>query len=156
MRPWLLCSHSLTVTKLVAGGQVLWHVLLYSQLRVLASSTAVAGAHADHWPAQLSACVCLFGCPRCHRSQGQPIKAACAALMVHDVSAAVTALHLGNEPEQAAMLCIALGRTAGLQGGPTDRVFEALAVKYEAAGANHGMHMRLVKSGAGCSSCWVA
>jgi hypothetical protein len=54
--------------------------------------------------------------------------------MVHDVSAAVTALHLGHEPEQAAMLCIALGRAAGLQEGLTDRVFEALAIKCEAAG----------------------
>jgi hypothetical protein len=52
------------------------------------------------------------------------------------VSAAVAALHLGNEPEQATMLCIALGRAAGLQAGLVDRVFEALAVKCEAAGAH--------------------
>lgn len=97
--------------------------------------TAVAGAHADHWPARVFVCVPLWLPLCCYRSQVQPIKAACAALMVHDVSAAVTALHLGNEPEQAAMLCIALGRTAGLQEDLTDRVFEALAVKCEAAGA---------------------
>jgi len=69
------------------------------------------------------------------RSQGQPIKAACAALMVHDVAAAVSALHLGHEPEQAAMLCLALGKGAGLPEALMDRVFEALAVKCEAAGA---------------------
>lgn len=67
------------------------------------------------------------------RSQGEPIKAACAALMAQDVPAAVWALHLGHEPEQAAMLCIAL-RAAGLQQGLVDRVFEALALKCEAAG----------------------
>jgi hypothetical protein len=55
--------------------------------------------------------------------------------MVHDVSTAVNVLHLGHEPEQAAMLCIALGRVAGLDGGLVVKVFEALAVKCEAAGA---------------------
>jgi hypothetical protein len=60
------------------------------------------------------------------------VKAACAALMAQDVSAAVRVLHLGHEPEQAAMLCIAL-RAAGLQQSLMDRVFEALAIKCEAA-----------------------
>lgn len=55
--------------------------------------------------------------------------------MVHYVSTAVNVLHLGHEPEQAAMLCVALGRVAGLDGGLVDRVFEALAVRCEAAGA---------------------
>ena len=79
---------------------------------------------------------CLPACPlpRACRSQGQPIKAAAAALMLHDVPSAVSALHLGHEPEQAAMLCVALGRLAGLHEGLVDRVFEALAVKCEAAG----------------------
>lgn len=68
--------------------------------------------------------------------------------MVHDVPAAVTALHLGHEPELAGMLSIALAGTvaapaasAGGAGGATvsqqslvDRVFEALAIKCEAAG----------------------
>jgi hypothetical protein len=53
--------------------------------------------------------------------------------MAQDVSAAVRVLHLGHEPEQAAMLCIAL-RAVGLQQSLVDRVFEALAIKCEAAG----------------------
>lgn len=82
-------------------------------------------------PVCTTACLpCVLAC----RSQGHPIKAACAALMVHDVSAAVTALHLGHEPEQAAMLCMVLGQAAELQEGLRDRVFEALAIKCEAAG----------------------
>jgi hypothetical protein len=75
---------------------------------------------------------CCFRC----RSQAQPFKAACAALTVHDVSAAVQALHLGHEPEQAAMLCLALGQAGMVQQGLHDRVFEALAIKCEAAGAS--------------------
>lgn len=55
--------------------------------------------------------------------------------MAHDVLGAVTALHLGNEPEQAAMVCLALGRLGrGVDSWQVDRVFDALTRKCEAAG----------------------
>lgn len=69
-----------------------------------------------------------------YRSLGEPIKAACAALTVHDMSAAVNALHLGHEPELAAMLSCALGHLAGIPDHLHDRVFQALAVKCEGSG----------------------
>jgi hypothetical protein len=68
------------------------------------------------------------------RRQGQPLLAACAALTVNDVAGTITALHLGHEPEQAAMLCIALGQLGGVDAGLQDRVFAALGSKCEAAG----------------------
>ncbi|WIA17927.1 hypothetical protein OEZ85_009420 [Tetradesmus obliquus] len=69
-----------------------------------------------------------------YRHQGQPLLAACAALTVNDVAGAVSALHLGHEPEQAAMLCVALGQLDGVDAGLQDRVFAALGSKCEAAG----------------------
>ncbi|KAF6263074.1 hypothetical protein COO60DRAFT_1672788 [Scenedesmus sp. NREL 46B-D3] len=69
-----------------------------------------------------------------YRRQGQPLLAACAALTVDDVAGAVSALHLGHEPEQAAMLCLALGELGGVGAGLQDRVFAALGSKCEAAG----------------------
>jgi hypothetical protein len=72
----------------------------------------------------------VFAC----RRQGQPLLAACAALTVNDVAGAVTALHLGHEPEQAAMLCIALGQLGSVEVGLQDRVYTALGSKCEAAG----------------------
>lgn len=61
--------------------------------------------------------------------------AACAALTVNDVAGAITALHLGHEPEQAAMLALAFGELAGVDSSLLDRVYAALAVRCEAAGA---------------------
>ena len=73
-------------------------------------------------------------CPALRRRHGQPLLATCAALTVSDVTAAVTALHLGNEPEQAAMMVLALGQLGGVDQYLQDRVFGALATKSEAAG----------------------
>lgn len=72
-------------------------------------------------------------CLPCRR-QGQPLLAACAALTISDITAAVTALHLGNEPEQAAMLALALGQLGSVNQQLLDRVYAALAIKCEAAG----------------------
>lgn len=101
-----------------------------SQGHMLPACSAQGKSHVQ----QVLTCISAVRTCTAHRSQGQPIKAACAALMLHDVAAAVSALHLGHEPEQAAMLCVALGKLAGLQDEQLDRVFEALAVKCEAAG----------------------
>eukprot|EP00775_Hariotina_reticulata_P007969 gene7969-8167_t len=68
------------------------------------------------------------------RLQGRPFLAACAALTVNDVNAAVAALHLGNEPEQAAMMCLAMADLVHIDPGLRDRVFQALSVKCESAG----------------------
>lgn len=68
------------------------------------------------------------------RRHGQPLLAACASLTVSDVAAAVVALHLGNEPEQAAMLVLALGQLGDVDQVLQDRVFTALATKCEVAG----------------------
>lgn len=87
----------------------------------------------------MTACfTCIFEC--ICRHQGQPLLAACAALTVNDVAGAVSALHLGHEPEQAAMLCVALGQLGGVEAGLQDRVFAALGSKCEAAG-KHQMQL---------------
>jgi hypothetical protein len=69
----------------------------------------------------------------CRRLQGQPFLAACAALTVNDVNAAVNSLHLGNEPEQAAMMCLAMAQLGHVGPVLQDRVFHRVSVKCESA-----------------------
>lgn len=68
------------------------------------------------------------------RRAGQPLLAACAALSVNDVVGAIEALHLGHEPEQAAMLALAFRGAVNVPKQLQDRVLLALSASCEAAG----------------------